>query len=362
MDLKSTPLLEEHKKLKAKIGEFAGWLMPIQYSGIIDEYYWTRKNCSVFDTCHMGEFIVHGDLKESNLDRVVTHDLENMEINRCSYGFILNEKGGIIDDLLIYKLQKDKWMLVVNAGTCEKDEKHLRKYINGLENISENTAKFDLQGPLSREVLKDILKDESDKLEKLKYYHFDYFSLFGENVIISRTGYTGELGYELYLSKKNVEKLWKLLLSDERVKPAGLGARDILRLEMGYPLYGNDINEDTTPLEAGFEKFVNLKKDFIGKSALLKQKKEGIKKMLVCLKSNSRRAPRHNYKIYLDGKEIGYVTSGTFSPILSCGIGMGYIEKDYFEIGKKVLIKDGKIEIEAVIVEKPFYKEGSLMK
>ncbi|MDL1970160.1 MAG: glycine cleavage system aminomethyltransferase GcvT [Candidatus Desulfofervidaceae bacterium] len=363
MNLKLTPLFREHEKLKAKMDAFAGWLMPIQYTGIVNEHYWTRQSCSLFDTCHMGELIIHGDLRESNLDKVVTQDLESMEIGKCSYGFMLNEQGGIIDDLVIYKLAQDKWMLVVNAGPLTKDEAHLRKYIKTeLENISENTVKLDLQGPLSREVLKSILDAQSEKLEELRYYHFDYFSLLGEKTLISRTGYTGELGYELYVSSDKAEALWQLLLADERVKPAGLGARDTLRLEMGYPLYGEDITEDTTPLEAGLERFVDFKREFIGKAALLSQKKAGVKRKLTCFRANSRRAPRHNYKIYVDGQEIGFVTSGTFSPSLSCGIGMGYIETDYIKPGKKIIIREGKIEIEAVITERPFYREGSLRK
>jgi len=363
MDLKLTPLFREHEKLKAKMDAFAGWLMPIQYTGIVNEHHWTRQSCSLFDTCHMGELIVYGDLEENNLDKVVTHDLKSMEIGKCAYGFMLNEQGGIIDDLVIYKLAQDKWMLVVNAGPLTKDEAHLRKHIKTeLENISENTVKLDLQGPLSREVLKAILDAQSEKLEELRYYHFDYFFLLDERIIISRTGYTGELGYELYVSRDKAEALWQLLLADERVKPAGLGARDTLRLEMGYPLYGEDITEDTTPLEAGLERFVDFKKDFVGKAALLSQKKAGVKRKLVCFRANSRRAPRHNYKIYIDGQEIGFVTSGTFSPSLSCGIGMGYIETDYIKPNKKIIIRKGKIEIEAVITERPFYKEGSLRK
>lgn len=363
MELKLTPLSREHEKLKAKMAAFAGWLMPIQYTGIVNEHHWTRQSCSLFDTCHMGELIVHGDPEESNLDKVVTHDLGSMEMGQCAYGFILNEKGGIIDDLLVYKLAQDKWMLVVNAGPLDKDQAHFKKCLKTeLENISENTAKLDLQGPLSREVLKDLLGSQSDRLEGLRYYHFDYFSLLGERIIISRTGYTGELGYELYIDREKAEELWHLLLKDAKVKPAGLGARDTLRLEMSYPLYGEDLTEETTPLEAGLERFVDFKKDFIGKSALLKQKESGVKRKLACFKANSRRAPRHNYKIYVNGQEVGFVTSGTFSPSLSCGIGMGYIKTDYIRLGEEIMIKEGRIEIEAVITKKPFYEGSSLRK
>ena len=356
--MKKTPLFEIHQRLKAKMEPFAEWLMPIQYESIISEHHWTRNYCSLFDTCHMGEFIIYGHLKENNLNKVITADLESMEIGKCSYGFMLNEKGGIIDDLIVYKLAEDKWMLVVNAEPLNKDEIHLKNYIKTeIENVSYKTAKLDLQGPLSREILKSIVGQDIDKL---KYYHFDYFPILGENVLISRTGYTGELGYELYINSDKAVDLWHLLLSNKRVKPAGLGARDTLRLEMGYPLYGQDITEETTPLEADLERFVNFEKEFIGKTALLRQKEVGIKKKLVCLIASSRRAPRHGYKIYLNNKEIGFITSGTFSPSLACGIGMGYVEIDYCELGMKVFIKENKIEIEATITKRPFYKEGSL--
>ncbi len=361
MDLKLTPLYEKHKKLEAKIEAFAGWSMPIQYEGIIAEHNWTRQSCSLFDTCHMGELIIQGDPKEGNLDSVLTVNLTNMETGKCSYGFMLNEQGGVIDDLVVYKLAQDKWMLVVNAGPLAKDEAHLRKHLKtDIENISEDTAKLDVQGPISREVLRKLLGPEINKLERLKYYHFDYFSILGERIIISRTGYTGELGYELYIGRKRAEELWDLLLSDERVRPAGLGARDTLRLEMGYPLYGQDMNEETTPIEAGLDRVVDFEKEFIGRSVLLKQKEKGIKKKFVCFIANSRRSPRHNYKIYVDKKEIGFVTSGTFSPSLSCGIGMGYIDPDYYNLGAKIITKEGRIKIEATITKRPFYKNGSL--
>lgn len=358
MGLKTTPLFEKHKRLGAKIEAFAGWSMPIQYHSIISEHNWTRSSCSLFDTCHMGEFIVYGEPKESSLDSIVTVNLANMEIGKCSYGFMLNEQGGVIDDLVVYKLAQDKWMLVVNAGPLVKDEVHLRKHLKtNIENGSEDTAKLDLQGPFSRDVLRDLVGPDIDRL---KYYRFDYFPILGGKVLISRTGYTGELGYELYIGSERVRELWDLLLSDKRVRPAGLGARDTLRLEMGYPLYGQDMDEETTPIEAGLVRFVYLEKEFIGRSALLKQEKEGAKKGLVCFMANSRRSPRHNYKIYVDEKEIGFVTSGAFSPSLSCGIGMGYINPDYYKIGSKIVIRKGRIEIEATITKRPFYKRGSL--
>jgi aminomethyltransferase len=358
-NLKSTPLTEEHKKLGARIAPFGGWSMPIQYEGILAEHVWTRKSASLFDICHMGEFLLSGDLKKSGLDDLVTMKLDGMPLGACRYGFILNENGGIIDDLIVYRLAQDSWMIVVNAATTLKDEAHFKKHLSSsssLKNVSDETAKLDLQGPLSAAVLESLLGKE---IVKLSYYTFSKFDLLGEVNIVSRTGYTGELGYELYASPAKVKELWSAILKDKRVKPAGLGARDTLRLEMAYPLYGQDIDETLSPVEAGLERFVDYDKDFIGKSVLLKKKTDASLKRMVSFAASSRRAPRHNYKIYSGGKETGFVTSGSFSPSLSCGIGMGYVDKDLAKAGTDIIINGGGSRIEAKIVKKPFYKHGS---
>jgi aminomethyltransferase len=358
-NLKFTPLIEEHKKLGAKIAPFGGWSMPIQYEGIIAEHNWTRKHASLFDICHMGEFLLAGDLERSGLDNVVTQKLDDMPIGGCRYGFMLNDSGGVIDDLIVYKLGSESWMLVVNAATTEKDLNHLTKHLSKestIKNISEETAKLDLQGPLSEMVLEGLI---GKSIAKLSYYTFSRFNILGEMNTISRTGYTGELGYELYISKDMAKNLWNTILKDERVRPAGLGARDTLRLEMAYPLYGQDIDENITPVEAALERFVDYDKDFIGKGALLKKKTGGPYKKMTAFAADSRRAPRHNYKILSGGKEIGFVTSGSFSPSLSCGIGMGYIEKSLAKSGSVITISGGGSEIEVKIIDKPFYKHGS---
>lgn len=361
MNLKSTPLIEEHKKLGARLAPFSDWSMPISYAGIIEEHNWTRTSSSLFDICHMTEFFISGEDSREYLNGLVTVNLDNMSIRSCRYGFMLNEDGGIIDDLIVYKIKDDSWMIVANAGTFERDLNHMKShFLNGvkLDNISEETGKLDLQGPLSRDILKRFIGPE---VESLNYYTFSYFSLLGENCIVSRTGYTGELGYEIYISRKNLRKLWSVILKDERVKPAGLGARDTLRLEMAYPLYGHDITEDTIPEEAGLGQFVDFNKDFIGKEALLRKKAGGINKRLICFMAGSRRSPRHNYKIYCEDEKIGVVTSGSFSPSLDLGIGMGYVKSGYENIGRDLLIKgDNKLEIKASITQKPFYKNGSV--
>lgn len=357
--LKYTPICEEHKKLGALMAPFGGWLMPIQYSRIIEEHNWTRSSASLFDICHMGEFLIDGDCQKSNLDRIVTSNIKDIPAGKCRYGMMLDEKGGIIDDLVVYRLQQDKWMLVVNAATTSTDEAHLRKHLSKdavLENISSKVGKLDLQGPLSREVLTGYF---GPGINALQYYGFSYFNILGERNIISRSGYTGELGFELYLSNEKILELWNHILRNKKVKPGGLGARDTLRLEMGYSLYGHDIDQSVTPLEAGLEKFVDLKKDFIGKDVLMIQSRRAAKKRLIGFKTKSRRAPRAGYKIFSLGQEIGWVTSGSFSPSLECGIGLGYINSDGKAIND-IVLKEGKIEIEAAIAEKPFCRNTSL--
>ena len=360
MECKNTPLFNEHKLLGAKLAPFGGWLMPIQYEGIIAEHNWTREKCSLFDICHMGEFFVSGDPVETQLERAVTQNLSTMKSGSCRYGFILTEDGGILDDVIVYKIDDIEWMLVVNAATSDNDFAHLQKILKpdcNLINISDRTAKLDLQGPLSREVLKGVA---GDSIEDLKYYKSGKFSVLGQDCIISRTGYTGELGYELYISADKVQELWQLLLQDVRVKPAGLGARDTLRLEICYPLYGQDIDKESNPQEAGLDKFVDFNKEFIGKESLLVKNIDGIDRSLCCFEAVSRRAPRHNYKIYDGNNEIGIVTSGSFSPSLSKGIGMGYVKSGYAELDTSILLKEGNVTIEAKIVDKPFYKKGSV--
>lgn len=352
--LQETPLYQTHVSLGAKIAPFGGWMMPIQYEGILSEHAWTRQSVSLFDICHMGEFVLQGDAVLSGLNRIVTQNIVGMSAGSCRYGFMLNENGGVLDDLIVYRLEKDSWMLVVNAGTIAGDEAHLRKYLlkkDSLKNCSAETGKLDVQGPMSQDVLMDIF---GRGIAKLKYYTFAEFKFGKEQCIVSCTGYTGELGYEVYISSVYVRELWEALLKDKRVKPAGLGARDTLRLEMGYPLYGQDLDINHTPISAGFEKFVDFSKDFIGKEVLLKEQKHGAKEHLIYFKSASRRAPRHNFGIFDHGNRVGTVTSGSFSPSLLTGIGMGYVSGNY-AAGDKLVARDSGTEIPIEIVNRPFY-------
>lgn len=355
--LATTPLIEKHKGLGAKLAPFGGWLMPIQYSGIIEEHNWTRASAGLFDICHMGEFIIEADLAKSNLSDLVTVNLATMPVGVCRYGFMLNEQGGIIDDLVVYRITQTKWMFVVNAATTGGDEAHMRKHLNTetrLQNVSTSLGKLDVQGPESGRVLSELLGSDI----QLKYYTFDYFNLLGEKIIISRTGYTGELGYELYMPNEKIPQLWDKILTDKRVKPIGLGARDTLRLEIGYSLYGQDIDQNSSPLEAGLEFFIGWDKEFIGKEALKKQKQNGIKRRMIVFIADSRRSPRHNFRIVYKGIDIGAVTSGSFSPSLGLGIGMGYVSTEV-SLGEEIKLTEGTVSICAKVVKKPFYKTGS---
>ena len=350
-----TPLYESHLALGAKMAPFGGWLMPIQYEGILAEHAYTRSGAAVFDICHMGEFTLEGDPVASGFDRIVTQNIVSAPVGSCRYGFILNELGGIIDDLVVYRLADKSWMIVVNAATTSLDEEHFRAHLSkecSFKNISQDTAKLDVQGPKSLAVLEDIFGAD---LAKLNYYKLGEFTFNKQRCIISRTGYTGELGYEIYVQSADVVKLWELLLKVKRVKPAGLGARDTLRLEMGYPLYGHELDLNHTPVSAGLEKFVDFSKPFIGKEVVIKEKDSGSKEYLVAFKADSRRAPRNGFAIFKQNQRIGMVTSGSFSPSLAVGIGMGYISGDT-SIGTELLIKENNLEIPVRIVNKPFYK------
>mgnify|MGYP003392698462 CR=1 FL=1 len=333
--------------------------MPIQYQGILAEHEHTRKEVSVFDICHMGEFMLEADPALSGFDRIVTANIISMPEGSCRYGFMLNEEGGVLDDLVVYRINKNNWMLVVNAATTLGDYAHLKKNLSGqyrLQDISEKTGKLDLQGPQSLDVLRNIF---GNSLAKLNYYNFCEVIFQNQRCIISRTGYTGELGYEIYISTDYVTKLWEVLLKDGRVKPAGLGCRDTLRLEMGYPLYGQDLDTTHTPLSAGLVKFVDLSKDFIGKDALLREQKNGPQERLIYFQADSRRAPRHGFAIFANDQRIGTVTSGSFSPSLSVGIGMGYVSGNY-AIGSGLIVQEAGTEIPVKVVKRPFIKSTSL--
>jgi len=357
LEIKKTPLYDYHIKLNAVMVEFAGFFMPVHYGSILEETKHTRQKISIFDIFHMGEFYIKENPEKSSLDYAITVPVVKMKNGKCKYGFLLNENGTIIDDLIVYRISDDEWMIVVNASNEKTDEETLKKRLSNsayFENRSNKIMKIDIQGPLSREIIKKIA---GEKINNLKYYTFDKFDFMGGRYIISRTGYTGELGYEIYIDAEKSEELWKKLLSFNDVKPAGLGARDILRLEMGYPLYGDELTCETTPLDAGFQKFLDFEKDFAGKKALLNHKQ----KYLLCgFIVNGRKTIRHNGKVFINEKEIGYVTSGVFSPHLNCAIGMAYVLKEFALENTEIFLGKEKPEISGKIIKPPFLKNTSL--
>lgn len=358
--LRNTPLLSRHQQMKALLAPFGGWNMPIQYEGIIAEHKWCREKASLFDICHMGEFLFQGDIEASGLEDVFTFSVKSIPVGRSRYGFLLNENGGIIDDLIVFRLAEDAVMIVVNAATIDNDFSVIQSRLKPgavFSNTSADTGKLDIQGPLSRDVLVQAFGPE---IGKIPYFKFIRMNILGVEAIVSRTGYTGELGYEIFLPAQKVAELWDLLLGDERVKPAGLGARDVLRLEVGYSLYGSDIDEVTTPLEAGLGAFVNFDKQFVGREALLKQQENGLTKAKAAFQVSSRRAPRHHYEICFEGAAVGTVTSGVFSPMLGCGVGIGFVKPAVATVGAPLTIRHDNVSMEATLVELPFYKGGSL--
>lgn len=346
---------------------FAGFEMPLWYTDVIPEHLTVRNNVGIFDISHMGRVIVTGPDAERFLNYVITNDVSKLLPNSAQYSVMCNEKGGIIDDFVVYRLEMEKFLVVFNAGNREKDYNWLIKNSNAfnvkIEEVSDNVAMFAVQGPKAEKTLQRISSEDLSKIERFKCGHT---RLSDVEVFVSRTGYTGEDGFEVFVwnaslaKPDNAVKLWNAILEAGKafeIKPCGLGARDTLRLEAGMCLYGNDIDESTTPLEAALGFVVKLQKDnFIGKEALLKQKTEGIKRKRVGIQMIDQGIPRPNFEIYsADGTKIGYVTSGTFSPLLRYGIGMGYVETSKALEGTIVNVKiRGKLA-RAKIVSFPFY-------
>jgi len=355
--MKRTFLYESHVSLSALMAPFGGFEMPIQYEGILAEHFYTRKSASVFDTCHMGEFSIKGPDAAADLDRIVSCDISTLEIGQCKYGFICNENGGVIDDQITYRLSRDGFFMVVNAGTQDADFEWVKKNISpttSFVNLSAETGKIDLQGPDSPQIITRLLKVP---VAGLKYYQWMENSYHDNKVLISRTGYTGEIGFEIYLDKKRTIEFWNECL-ELGAKPAGLGARDTLRIEMGYPLYGHELNAARNAAESGFAKAISTAKRFIGSDVV---HDGGNRRDLLCgIKLDGRRTARNGDTVNnLDGDAIGTVTSGSFSPSLSCAVALGYVAKQFSGIGQKVLISSGKNSLPGVITAVPFYKTAT---
>jgi aminomethyltransferase len=366
-----TPLYEEHQKLGAKIVPFAGWEMPLSYTGVLEEHRATRSAVGLFDVSHMGRIDVTGPAAVELLDRVATSSVKKLAVGGMQYALACNEQGGILDDIMIYRFGEQRYFVCANASNAEKIFQWLTKQaaclpdrragLSGLAvtDRSAELAQVAVQGPRSRDLMKPLT---SADLDRLKLRHCIETKLAGVPMLLSRSGYTGELGYELYLPADRAREVWTILTKNGTavgLKPCGLGCRDTLRLEMGYPLYGNDMDETTTPIEASLDFAVDLNKgEFIGREVMARQKANGVPRKLIGFELLQRGVPRHGHKISSDGKEIGVVSSGNHSPSLNKGIGMGYVQTIFAGIGGKIRIDIRGNAVPAVVVDRPFYKKG----
>ncbi len=359
-----TPLYEAHRVGGGKLVEFAGWEMPIQYTGVVDEYHSVRSRAGLFDVSHMGRLQVEGSGSLAFLQRMTTNDLARLPVGQAHYSMLCNPDGGIKDDIFVYRVKENEFLLCVNASNREKILAWLRDHLAGasrctVQDRSNELAQLALQGPASRTILE---KAGITGLASLKPRHCLNAALNGVPCLITRTGYTGELGYELYLQADAAPRVWNDLLEtgrSEGLKPAGLGARDLLRLEMAYLLYGNDIGEETTPIEAGAQWVVSFDKgDFVGRERLAKQSSEGPTRRLAAFELVEKAVPRRGCKILerSGGLPIGEVTSGNFSPLLQKGIGLGYVPLACAGVGSTFVIDIRGKSMPAVVVQPPFYK------
>ena len=359
--MKKTTLNSKHIELGAKMVPFAGYGMPVQYSGVNAEHINVRINSGIFDVSHMGEFIVSGDKALQLIQKLSSNDASVLFPGRAQYAYLPNGKGGVVDDLIIYMLKKDKYMLVVNASNIEKDWEWINKHNDlgaKLENISDQMSLLAVQGPKASALLQKLTNQD---LSSIKFYHFVQGEMAGiSDVIISATGYTGSGGFELYVNNEDAEQLWDAILANGEsynLLPAGLAARDTLRLEMGYCLYGNDIDDETSPISAGLGWVTKFTKPFIGDKELKEQKENGVNEKLVAFKLLERGIPRKDYQITDEENNIiGVVTSGTMGPTVKLSIGMGYVKSEFSALGSKIYLRIRNKSISAEVVKLPFYK------
>ncbi|HMF73118.1 MAG TPA: glycine cleavage system aminomethyltransferase GcvT [Flavitalea sp.] len=360
--MKNTPFTDKHKALGAKMAEFAGYNMPISYSGINDEHQAVRKNAGIFDVSHMGEFILKGEKALDLIQRVTTNDASKLTAGKAQYSCLPNNEGGVVDDLLVYCLEENKaYMLVVNASNIEKDWNWISSHNSGnveMHNISDKTCLLAIQGPNAAKILQPLTETD---LMNLKYYTFSKGLFAGvKNVLISATGYTGAGGVEIYFEDSDgaADKIWDAIFKiggPQGLKPIGLGARDTLRLEMGYCLYGNDIDDTTSPLEAGLGWITKFTKEFTSRAIIEQQKKDGVRRKLVGFEMIDKGIPRHHYDINdKTGRKIGYVTSGTQAPTLQKAIGMGYVDISGSAMDTDIYICVRDKQLKAKIVKFPF--------
>ncbi|WP_224483188.1 glycine cleavage system aminomethyltransferase GcvT [Robertkochia aurantiaca] len=361
--MKHTALTQKHIELGAKMVPFAGYQMPVQYEGVNIEHETVREKLGVFDVSHMGEFLISGPRALDLIQKISSNDAEKLTVGRAQYSCMPNDKGGIVDDLIIYRIKDEEYLLVVNAANIEKDwnwiQQHNKDIKASIRDISEDYSLLAIQGPKAVEAMQSLTPVD---LSEIKFYNFVVGEFAGiPHVIISATGYTGSGGFEIYCKNTEVQQVWDKVLEagkDFGIKPIGLAARDTLRLEMGYCLYGNDIDETTSPIEAGLGWITKFTKDFVNSEALKKEKENGPERKLIAFEMTERGIPRKGYALLdSDGNEIGEVTSGTMSPSLGKGIGLGYVKTEFAGAGTQIKVKIRKNEIAAEIVKLPFYKQ-----
>lgn len=360
--MKNTALTHVHEQLGAKMVPFAGYNMPVQYEGVNAEHETVRTGVGVFDVSHMGEFLIDGPKALDLIQKVTSNDASKLVIGKAQYSCLPNETGGIVDDLIVYKIKEEQYLLVVNASNIEKDWNHISKYNQefgaNMRNISDDYSLLAIQGPKAAEAMQSLT---SVDLKSIPFYGFEVGPFAGiEHVIISATGYTGSGGFEIYCKNSEVEQIWTKVFEAGAaygIKPIGLAARDTLRLEMGYCLYGNDINDSTSPLEAGLGWITKFTKDFVNSDALAKQKEDGVKRKLIAFELVEKGIPRHDY-IIVDpqGSEIGIVTSGTMSPSTKKAIGLGYVTTPFAAEGSDIAVQIRNKNIAAKVVKLPFFK------
>ncbi|AEH02225.1 glycine cleavage system aminomethyltransferase GcvT [Lacinutrix sp. 5H-3-7-4] len=356
--MKNTALTKTHEALNAKMVPFAGYNMPVQYDGVNVEHEAVRKDCGVFDVSHMGEFLIEGPNALALIQKVCSNDASKLTVGKAQYSCMPNDDGGIVDDLIVYKLKEETYLLVVNASNIEKDWNWIssKNDVNAdMRDLSEDYSLLAIQGPNAVEKMQPL---SSHDLAEIKFYNFVVGDFAGiENVIISATGYTGSGGFEIYCKNDEVKQIWDKV-TQAGAKPIGLAARDTLRLEMGYCLYGNDITDTTSPLEAGLGWITKFTKDFTNSDALEEQKRQGVDRKLIAFKLDERGIPRQGYDIVDNqGKKIGEVTSGTMSPSLGQGIGLGYVPIIFTDVNSKINIQIRKKAVPATVVKLPFYKQ-----
>lgn len=356
LELKATPLVDHHVAAGARMVPFSGWNMPVQYEGILAEHHHTREAVSLFDCSHMGQFRLRGPQIAAELDAMLPRLASSQKVGTCRYNFLLTTSGTVIDDIIVYRVAEDEFYLVVNAGTIDGDAAHIRQYLSAASTFSDEsaaTAKLDLQGPAVMQAMAALGFD----LEALpRYFRFVQTELQGIPLLLSRTGYTGEAGFEFYFPADQAAVIWTLLLDLPQVQPAGLGARDTLRLEMGYPLYGHELDTETTPVEAGFGPMLDLDHDYPGHEVLTGEPT----KSLIGIRFDGRRAAREGAELLdPDGQRIGTVSSGSFGPSVGDAIALAYVAPGQLSTGDSVQAAVGRSTIDGTVVSLPFYQQGT---